>query len=295
MLGAMVYDYLQQCTDFEVAGTLRDNSSNKFFCEDDSIYNFDGTKDINCQLSDILEAFVPDYVINCIGIIKPYCRDNDMKGVQAAIAINALFPHQLSIICSNIVPNCKIIQIATDCVFSGKGSYYTESSVHDAFDVYGKTKSLGEVRSDNLLNIRCSIIGIELKGRLSLLEWFLSHPQKSLLKGFTHHQWNGVTTLQYAQFCENIIAKRRFQEYRELNHTVHYTVNNAVNKYELLKIFNEVYKKNYIIEKVSDIGEAINRTISSEFIPTASISMVNAIRELKTYTDNSNLFKINTK
>ena len=41
--------------------------------------------------------------------------------------------------------NGPILQIATDCVYSGATGGYTESSSHDALDVYGKTKSLGEV------------------------------------------------------------------------------------------------------------------------------------------------------
>ncbi|MEC7900574.1 MAG: proline dehydrogenase family protein, partial [Acidobacteriota bacterium] len=43
-----------------------------------------------------------------------------------------------------------------------KGAY-KENDSHDAIDVYGKTKSLGEIKSENFFNIRCSIIGKEIK------------------------------------------------------------------------------------------------------------------------------------
>src|SRR5437868_4207618 len=74
-------------------------------------------------------------VINCIGLIKPYC-DN----VQSAIKVNALFPHKLP---------ANSIQIATDCVYSGSKGGYIETDPHDALDVYGKTKSLGEAKHLN--------------------------------------------------------------------------------------------------------------------------------------------------
>jgi dTDP-4-dehydrorhamnose reductase len=45
--------------------------------------------------------------------------------------------------------NCKIFQIATDCVFSGSKGNYNEKNLHDAFDVYGKSKSLGEINNKN--------------------------------------------------------------------------------------------------------------------------------------------------
>ena len=48
-----------------------------------------------------------------------------------------------------IKPALKVIQIATDCVFDGLKGNYTEDDKHNAIDVYGKTKSLGEVSADN--------------------------------------------------------------------------------------------------------------------------------------------------
>ena len=82
------------------------------------------------------------------------------------------------------------MQIATDCVYSGKKGSYNEDDLHDALDVYGKTKSLGEAQSPNLLNIRCSIIGPEQGKHVSLLEWFLTQEPGAKLQGFAHHHWN---------------------------------------------------------------------------------------------------------
>ena len=71
--------------------------------------------------------------------------------------------------------NIKVIQIGTDCVYSGKKGLYSETDKHDPLDVYGKSKSLGEVFDGSALIIRCSIIGPEFKKQKSFLfEWFLN-------------------------------------------------------------------------------------------------------------------------
>ena len=130
----------------------------------------DINKNIDKNL-DILNKHKFDIIVNCIGIIKPRISENDPRSIENALLVNSLFPHKLR---KAMDPKCKIFQIATDCVFSGNNGNYTESSFHDATDIYGKSKSLGEVKSENFFNIRSSIIGIELKYKYSLLEWYLS-------------------------------------------------------------------------------------------------------------------------
>jgi hypothetical protein len=58
-----------------------------------------------------------DYVINCIGVIKPHIKDSDDKQRANAIAINGLFPYSLESWSREV--GAKVLQIATDCVFSG--------------------------------------------------------------------------------------------------------------------------------------------------------------------------------
>ena len=116
-------------------------------------------------------------IVNCIGIIKPYIDENNTESLQNALNVNSVFPHILNS-CSK--KDVKIFQIATDCVYDGNKGSYDENESHNAKDVYGKSKSLGEVKSDNFFNIRCSIIGNEIKGFKSLLCWFLN--QKKIHK-----------------------------------------------------------------------------------------------------------------
>lgn len=271
MLGSMVYKYLKDNSDFEVKGTERDIfDAEKFIHKPDKYV--------------IVKNY--DYIINCIGIIKPYCNDDDLDGVRRAIKVNAMFPHVLA----NYVKddNTKVIQIATDCVYSGKEGNYKEDIPHDALDVYGKTKSLGEVFDEkHFLNVRCSIIGPELKGKLSLLEWFLNQEKGTELKGFTHHKWNGVTTLQFSKLCEKIIEKDLFNKLVEVSTLHHFIPNTTVDKYELLNIFQDVFVTDYQIEAVDDIGSPIDRSIDTNYKLLATIypaqDMKSAIEELDQY------------
>lgn len=256
MLGSMVYRHLSHVTKFNVVPSSRvtTNDTSQLYLDAELLLQDDFIA------SDLL-AF--DYIINCIGVIKPYCKDDDPVGSVRAIRLNALFPHALSTICKN--SPTRIIQIATDCVYSGREGSYNENSPHDALDVYGKTKSLGEVQSENLLNIRCSIIGPEQKGKLSLLEWFLAQKPGAKISGFTHHLWNGVTTLDFAKLCETIVAEDAWYNLRQQHHTHHFLPHETVNKFELLSIMNRVFERGCIIEAVGDKGPAVNRTLSSNF------------------------------
>jgi len=229
-----------------------------------------------------------DYIINCIGIIKPFCRDDDPEGVFRAIEVNAVFPHRLARFLAG--SKTKIIHITTDCVYSGKGGGYEEDALHNPEDVYGKTKSLGEVNSRNWLNIRCSVIGLEKSKNVSLLGWFLNQPEGAHLKGFAHHKWNGVTALQYAELCQSIIDKNSFNKIRKISHVHHYIPNKAVNKYELLQIIADVFGKKYVIEKVEDTANPVDRSLGTKISilkPVNRISVEEALKELKNYmTDN---------
>ncbi len=103
MLGSMVSKYLRTISNFDVTATDRKKFDAELFLQDPVEFEW-------------IKKF--DYVVNCIGIIKPYCADNDPAGVRSAIAVNALFPYRFISFVEGV--DVKIIQIATDCVYSGK-------------------------------------------------------------------------------------------------------------------------------------------------------------------------------
>jgi dTDP-4-dehydrorhamnose reductase len=281
MLGSMVYTYLKQNSNSDVQATDREKFDVISFLNKNKRYHF-------------LHNY--DYIINCVGIIKPYCKDDNAQGVYDAIKVNTLFPLELQRFCKN--SQTKIIQIATDCVYSGKKGNYVEDDKHDALDVYGKTKSLGEVVASNFLNIRCSIIGPEIKNKLSLLEWFLNQPSGSTLQGYSKHFWNGVTTLQFAKLCKVLLMNNNFEKLIKVNSVHHFIPNQNLSKYELLQLFKKYFNKDYRIKKATT--ETINRTLSTKYKLLGKIfpetSMEEAIKELADYmksyrlsTDNSSL------
>lgn len=274
MLGSMVYSYLSKDSSLKTVGSLRRKKKNTLQFDANDFLN----KNSN---SDYLKEF--DYIINCIGVIKPYIKDSGSKSVQNTILINSIFPHSLANFLRKT--DVKIIQIATDCVFSGRKRNYKEDSPHDPLDVYGKTKSLGEVNLSNFLNIRCSIIGPGPKNKVSLMDWFLKQKKGSEVLGFKHHKWNGVTTLQFAQLCLAIIEKNKFKTLVSKNNVHHFVPNESLTKFELLEIMNDVFNKSFKIKPVSNIGPPIDRTLSSKYILLSQLfgksNIKSAIKELK--------------
>jgi len=291
MLGSMIFDYLLSTNEYRVFGTYRNIGLSEFYGKKVNEFCFDVLAlNYKENLKVIFNKTSPNYIINCIGIIKPYCKDEDSVGVYNAIKINSLFPHELSKLIKEHTPNTKIIQIATDCVYDGRDGKYNETSPHNPLDVYGKTKSLGEVNDPSFLNIRCSIIGPELNNKKSLLEWFLNHETESKLTGFTHHQWNGVTTLQFAQFCHEIISNDKFDSLRKLNSKIHYVINTPLNKFELLLLFQKIFETNFNIEAANLPKPDVKRTLNSIYLQNDVRPMEEAIFELKKYISKSTLF-----
>jgi len=210
MLGSMVLDYLST-KDLDITAPTRE----EFPALDYSGY---------------------DYIINCIGVIK-----QKLTSPLEAIEANSLIPHDIS----EGAPKAKIIQIATDCVFSGRIGRYEEGDEHDASDIYGRSKSLGEVDAKNFYNIRTSIIGPDRKSKVSLFEWFMS--QKKEVNGYVYHDWNGITTLHFAKLCCAIIEKKR-----KIPNLLHFVPGDVVSKYDLLKIFVKRFDRDIKIKESGD-------------------------------------------
>ena len=280
MLGSMVFNYLSKNPSFNVYGTVRNS---KFLNE--KIYLFDAYNISQLEDNKFLDLKI-EYIINCIGITKPFSKDDDPEGVQRAIRINADFPWKLSSYAKKY--NIKIIQIGTDCVYSGKKGNYIETDLHDPLDVYGKTKSLGEVFDGSMLIIRCSIIGPEFKKETNfLLEWFLNQSNRGIIGGFEHHIWNGVTTLQFSQLCEKIIVRNVYDQILQKSFIHHFIPNNIVNKYQLMHIFNDIFEKDLKINRINKPEQKIDRSLDSIYSDLNNLmgkkDMKTAISELKNY------------
>lgn len=276
MLGSMVYHFLKNNSDFEMQGSYSTRIPDRL--SDDRLINLslNNYSDL-AAVSEHIKSYKYDYVINCIGIIKQrqhQFNTNDYE--RKSVLVNAVFPNYLA-----DISETRIIQIATDCVYSGKVGWYNENDEYDCFDIYGKTKALGEVNSENYLNIRCSIIGPEMIGHLSLMDWFLLNKSHDV-RGYIDHIWNGVTTLQFAQLCMNILEKDMFDKLRSKNHILHYIQNLPVSKYQLLLLLKDVFSSNICVSP-SLSGFPINRTLSSIHLPQGFQDMRSAVESLGSY------------
>ena len=150
-----------------------------------------------------------DYLVNCIGLTTHNIDESDPESIRAANLLNAEFPKLMSEFAIN--SEARVIQIATDCVFSGAKGGYIETDVHDAKDVYGTTKSTGEVSLPEFMHLRSSIIGRERKGKKSLFEWVNQQPKNAAIPGFTDRLWNGVTTTAFAKVVAGIVGQNTFR------------------------------------------------------------------------------------
>ena len=233
------------------------------------------------ELPEALHKLGPtDYVINCIGVIKPYISEDSATSRERALLINSVFPYALDSLANDL--GFKIIQIATDCVFSGSKGKYLETDSHDAIDTYGKTKSLGEVPSANMMNIRVSIIGPEAGRSTSLFEWVRNQPENSRINGYSDHLWNGVTTASFAKICRGLVENNGF-----VSGTHHLLPSDSVTKFELVTaIANKCSRKDIEISE-SPSGNKVDRTLattnaslSARLWANAGYSSIPSIREL---------------
>lgn len=209
------------------------------------------------DLSKVATGFTSgDFIINCIGIIKPHIKDDNKDQRKTALLVNSLFPHALVDFAET--NGVKIIQIATDCVFSGARGSYNEKDEHDALDVYGKTKSLGEIPSSSIQHLRVSIIGPEVGRSTSLLEWVRNQAQNANINGFQDHLWNGIPTKHFGKLAKGIIENNLFKA------GVHHVVpGNVVNKFELVSSIAKAFNRGDINVAQTNSKNAIDRTLTT--------------------------------
>ncbi len=118
------------------------------FCE-----TVEGNAKDFCFLEKVIKEGRYDAIVNAIGILNEEAEGNKAD----AVLINSYLPHFLSDMGS--VCKSKVIQISTDCVFSGKRGGYLEKSFRDGETFYDRSKALGELENDRDLTFRTSIIG----------------------------------------------------------------------------------------------------------------------------------------
>jgi dTDP-4-dehydrorhamnose reductase len=218
-------------------------------------------------LKKTMDEVQPDFIINCIGMIK---QREGAKIPKISIYLNSFFPHLLAEYCKKT--GSKLIHVSTDCVFSGKKGGYREDDFSDAEDLYGRTKYLGEVNYGNALTYRTSLIGQELFSTVSLVEWFLSQEHKSV-SGYVNSIFTGLTTIAFGREL-----KRMVNEFPELKGLYHLS-SEKINKFELLNLIKNIFKLE--IDILPDYDFFCDRSLDStkyrgltKFVPSSWEEMI---------------------
>ncbi len=206
--------------------------------------------DVSAERFDTVERAVagvrPDVVVNCIGIVKQLRAAHDPI---ASISINSLFAHRVARLCA--AEGARLIQISTDCVFSGRTGGYSERDIPDPVDLYGRSKLLGEVPDAGCLTVRTSIIGRELSGASGLLEWFLT--QERVVRGFRRAIFSGLTTEALAGVLASIVC-----DHRELS-GIRHVASEPISKHDLLWMLKDAYRSS--VEIVPDDEVVCDRSL----------------------------------
>lgn len=250
MLGNAMLRVLSEKADWQVHGTVRSESSKRYFRADIAGRLLSGV-DVE-QNDSLTQAFIrtrPQVVINCVGLIKQLADADDPL---QAIPINSLLPHRLARLCE--LSGARLVHMSTDCVFAGDKGGYRESDAADAGDLYGRSKFLGETAYPHTVTLRTSIIGHELQSAHGLVGWFLS--QQGRCNGYTKAIFSGLPTVALAQVVRDMVIPRTGLS------GVYHVAAQPISKYDLLKLIAKVYGKTIEITPSDQL--VIDRSLNAD-------------------------------
>ena len=256
LIGSSLFKYFLTKKDIFVFGTIRSPEALKLQSNFDNSKLFTGVDLENKNdLEKIFDKVLPNVVINCAGITS---GSKEIENYYRVIALNSLLPHYLSNLSARY--KARLIQISTDCVFSGSKGNYVEDDYPDALHLYGRSKSLGEITYLNAITLRTSTVGHEVNTSRGLVDWFLS--QKGSVEGYKNSIFSGLTTIEigrviyeYILFNSNLVG-------------LYHLSANAISKYDLLLLIKGIYNKN--INITPDYKEVINRSLDSSSFQKAT-------------------------
>ena len=229
---------------------------------------------VSCKFSEKTPAFLreieaagPDWCVNCTGLKASSTVPKDLL-----FEVNTLLPQHCA---QALRGRARFLQASTDGVFRPDSKDRTYDEKGDATDDYGISKCAAEesVVAAGGIVVRCSILGLELGEPRSLLEWFLR--QTGEVNGYTNHLWNGITTLEWARVCWEMISGQSPAE----GMVTQPGIWPAISKYEVLRLIEKVWG---LKEKVrpAQAAEAVERTL----MPTSQRPALELqLRELKTW------------
>ena len=114
MLGHTLMIHLSKNKKIEVFGTVKKFELIKMYKKFNyKLIKLDASNFSNLEKN--IERIKPDYIINCVGIIKQKITDSMKNKIYL---INSVLPNFLNFL--SLKNNFNLIHISTDCVFNGK-------------------------------------------------------------------------------------------------------------------------------------------------------------------------------
>ncbi|MCF8196643.1 MAG: SDR family oxidoreductase [Polynucleobacter sp.] len=250
MIGSAIYKRLHDEPSLRLFGGIRNLSDKRFFSaplQENLVDCGDLTNPKSTPF--LLGKINPEVIINCAGLTK-HKKESDNS--EIAMPINAIMPHQFA--SASDERGIRFIHISSDCVFSGTKGMYVEDDLPDAWDLYGRSKALGEVIQGNAITLRTSTIGHELHTNYGLLEWFLAQEKECL--GFSKAIFSGLPSVVFAEVILDFVLPN--PKLRGL-----YQVSaDPINKYDLLSLIANIYGKKIDIKQ--DHEFTIDRSLNYE-------------------------------
>lgn len=221
------------------------------------------------DLDAIIAKYKPKVVINAAGITRP-------DDIMTLFKVNSQAPRMIASVCDE--HDIRLVQISTDCVYSGKKGKYLEIETPDPDTMYGMSKYLGEITEYPHLTVRVSFVGYpDPKGR-GLLAWA---SKEKVVTGYDKVLWNGLTTVEFARMLVETIIPMRLSD-------VIHVYGETISKYDLLKTAKHVFDFDYQLIKESEVTETphvSDKTLTSilpEFHVTKSFRQ--QMEEMKEWT-----------
>lgn len=190
-----------------------------------------------------------DYLINCIGAI-PQRTDDFNVNIELPIWLDSNF-------------NGRIIHPSSDCTVGEDEYSMSKVSSEEWLMQHGLRTKI----------IKTSIIGYELDGNASLMEWFLSNSDGEETRGYTDHFWNGSTTLQWAKHAELMIERWN----KQMDLTIIGT--HTSSKHHILRLLNSIFNRNINVIPF-ETGKPVNKSLELDIMYG---SLENQIREMKEF------------
>jgi dTDP-4-dehydrorhamnose reductase len=221
------------------------------------------------MMMDLLSFTKPEVVINCAGVIPGRMG----KTRRDMVTANALGPWNVAAAAKGV--GAWVIHVSTDCVFDGRGDdlprswRWSDDDTPDAEDLYGRSKALGEVDADDVVNVRTSFIGL----RHGLVRWLIEEsasPTTTHVPAWLNAKWTGSTDTEVARGLLRLLPGRGEWEGR----TIHLATEAVYSKAQVLQWLVEFMGLNIGLKMASNpyVNRALKPT-EGALLPDLELSI----------------------